>query len=218
MSIRAAILFCCFAGAVWAQEPQSQTPDRGAQQNPDSAGVNKPDPAQEQPPSSGQQKTQNPTPPKTPHAKSPKNQSSDPTSTSALVATASSTEKLLDALDAAIRQPVNGGPRPNLNALLVREAQLQGDLKSNADPASISREATEMLVSIYTPPSNQAPAPANDDKTAPAVGNHINVVVILVIGIIVAFLSPLICVAGFWLAGKNSETALRKGLRDAGLL
>jgi hypothetical protein len=130
---------------------------------------------------------------------------------------ASPEQKLLEALDAAIRQRVNGASRPNLNDLLAKEADLQKRLAANGDPAQISREATEVLMSLYVP-AQQAPPPVADDKGPPSGDWRTDLRPLLFLAIIVALMSPLICVAGFWWAGKLSENALRKGLRDAGLL
>jgi hypothetical protein len=221
MSIRAAILFCCIAGAACAQEPPDDPPAPVATpQNSDSSTGNKPD--QQKPPTSGdhgasgdvqkaghvsQQKSPHGTPAKVSPNKAPL----------AIAAAASPLQKLLDALDAAIHQPVMGAPRADRDDLLTRETQLQNELKANGDRAEISRKATEMLMTIYAPPQ-PAPPPALDVKPAQPAATQVNLLPIIVIGIAVALISPLICVVGFWWAGKNSETALRKGLRDAGLL
>lgn len=221
MWIRAAIFFCCIGGLVNAQETpvQPQTPPPA---NPAASSEQGSTPARQEPNArvhskqkGGQANQQKPV-----HGSAAKPAPNKTTAADAPALHASPAQKILDALDASIRQPVNGAPRPDLSALLAKESELQNRLTANGEPAQISREGTEVLVSLYAQnaPAPQASPPALDDKARSSGEGHADLMPVLIIAIVVALMSPLICVAGFWWAGKASENTLRRVLREAGLL
>lgn len=196
MSLRIAILYCCMSGALIAQEPAPDAPPPSGAQP--AAGQASP----EEKPPTPVQPTNHPRRPAAAAHPAPAEPPPLP----------SPAQMLLDALGAAIRQASANGQSADLAALAARRDQLQNSLNAKADPAEISRQATELLVALYAPAKPSPPAP--DPPRIPLWRRND----LLFIAILVSLMSPLICVAGFWWGNKTAENSLRKRLREAGLL
>lgn len=100
--------------------------------------------------------------------------------------------------------------------LSEQQADLQNQLSHGANAAEISRQALGLFATLYKPAQlNPEPAPPAEPKAdwklpAPWLPWGL--------AILVALLSPLICVAGFLIGARTAENSVRNTLREAGLL
>jgi hypothetical protein len=137
--------------------------------------------------------------------------SSQPSEVSVPVAAMAAT-KAIDALDAAIRASAEGAAQPDPGAA-AKLKELQDRLQTSGDPKAIVREAAEAVVKLYNPQSESGGQRPKPEPNEPRQNFDYAWIPVLV-----SLMSPLICVAGFWLGAKTVENNVRKSLREAGLL
>jgi hypothetical protein len=131
-------------------------------------------------------------------------------------------QDLLAAVGAGVEAAEANNPERDFQSFRTQQADLLGKLKlaSDAEAIEISRQAVGLLASLYQPtpnPSRSRSGPA--PPVEPASDSKLPVEWRLWgLAILVALLSPLICVAGFYLGGRTAENNLRSTFREAGLL